>query len=76
VFVKRKHAGMRCKDCSSSSFRLSRWRWSDLERLALLQYPVRCRVCHRRTYAGLPLALALYQARKARKMREARQAGR
>jgi len=44
---------------------LSRFRWSDLERLALLQYPVRCRNCRRRTFAGLPLALALYQARRA-----------
>jgi hypothetical protein len=43
---------------------LSRFRWSDLERLALLQYPVRCRNCRRRTFVGFPLALALYQARK------------
>jgi hypothetical protein len=46
---------------------LSRFRWSDLERLALLQYPVRCRNCRRRTFAGLPLALALYQARRAKR---------
>ena len=63
---------MICVDCSSSSFRLSRFRLSDLERLALLQYPVRCRNCHRRTFAGLPLALALYQARRAKRMREVR----
>lgn len=60
---------MICNDCSASSFRLSRFRWSDLERLALLQYPVRCRSCHRRTFAGLPLALALYQARRAKRMK-------
>lgn len=59
---------MICTDCSASSFRLSRFRWSDLERLALLQYPVRCRSCHRRTFAGLPLALALYQARRAKRL--------
>ena len=60
---------MNCSECSFSSFRLSRFRWrSDLERLALLQYPVRCRHCHRRTYAGLPLALALYHARRAKRM--------
>jgi hypothetical protein len=46
---------------------LSRFRWSDLERLALLQYPVRCRNCRRRAFVGFPLALALYQARKAKR---------
>jgi hypothetical protein len=56
-----------CVECGLSSFRLSRFRWSDLERLALLQYPVRCRNCRRRTFAGLPLALALYQARRAKR---------
>jgi hypothetical protein len=56
-----------CVECSSSSFRLSRFRWSDLERLALLQYPVRCRSCRRRSFVGFPLALALYQARKAKR---------
>jgi len=56
-----------CVECSSSNFRLSRFRWSDLERLALLQYPVRCRNCHRRTYVGPLLALALYQARRAKR---------
>jgi hypothetical protein len=45
-----------------------------VERLALLQYPVRCRNCHERTYAGWPLALALYQARRARRMRDATRA--
>ena len=58
---------MICVDCSSSSFRLSRFRLTDLERLALLQYPVRCRNCRRRTFVGLPLALALYQARRAKR---------
>jgi hypothetical protein len=57
-----------CVDCGSSCFRLSRFRFSDLERLALLQYPVRCRNCRRRTFVGLPLALALYQARAKRKV--------
>jgi hypothetical protein len=56
-----------CVECSSSSFRLSRFRWTDLERLALLQYPVRCRNCNRRTYVGLLLALALYQARRTKR---------
>jgi hypothetical protein len=46
---------------------LSRFRWSDLERLALLQYPVRCRNCGRRTFIGFGLALALYQAWRAKR---------
>ena len=58
---------MVCTECASSNFRLSRFRWSDMERLALLQYPVRCRNCRRRTYVGLPLALALFQARRAKR---------
>jgi len=58
-----------CSECSSSSFRLSRFRMKDLERLLLLQYPVRCRHCHRRVYAGLPLALMLMQASRIRRER-------
>jgi hypothetical protein len=38
----------------------------DVERLLLLQYPVRCRHCHRRAYAELPLALVLLQADRVR----------
>ena len=57
---------MTCTECSSSSVRLSRFRWSDMERLALLQYPVRCRNCGFRTFVGLTTALALYQARRAK----------
>lgn len=60
---------MTCSECSSSSFRLSRFRMKDLERLLLLQYPVRCRHCHRRVYAGLPLALMLMQASRIRRER-------
>ena len=62
---------MTCPDCLSTDFRISRFRWQDLERLALLQYPVRCRKCHRRTFAGLPLALVLLQARRARRAKRA-----
>jgi hypothetical protein len=42
-----------CHECFSSSLRLSRVRWKDVERLLLLQYPVRCQRCQRRDYAGL-----------------------
>lgn len=65
-----------CPQCTSSSFRLSRLRTKDLERLALFQYPVRCRQCHRRTYAGFPLALMLWQADKVRKQQREHETGR
>jgi hypothetical protein len=58
-----------CPECSTSSFRLSRFRLKDVERLLLLQYPVRCRHCHRRQYAGFALALALLQASRLRRER-------
>jgi hypothetical protein len=41
----------------------------DVERLLLLQYPVRCRNCHHRTYAGVALALVLKQAGRIRRER-------
>jgi hypothetical protein len=53
---------MTCAEYSSSGFRLSRFRMRDVERLLLLQYPVRCRHCHRRAYAELLLAVVLLQA--------------
>jgi hypothetical protein len=65
-----------CPECSSSSFRLSRFRMKDVERLLLLQYPVRCRHCHRRSYAGLALALMLVQASRIRRDRREHEATR
>ena len=67
---------MTCSECSSSSFRLSRFRMKDVERLLLLQYPVRCRNCLRRAYAGLPLALVLKQASRVRRERREHEATR
>jgi hypothetical protein len=63
-----------CSECSSSSFRLSRFRLKDVERLLLLQYPVRCRHCHHRVYAGIPLALVLKQASRIRRERREHEA--
>jgi hypothetical protein len=63
-----------CPECSSSNFRLSRLRMKDVERLLLFQYPVRCRNCHRRAYAGLPLALVLAQAGRVRRERREHEA--
>jgi hypothetical protein len=48
----------------------------DAERLLLFQYPVRCRNCHRRTYAGLSLALMLMQASRIRRERREHEATR
>jgi hypothetical protein len=48
----------------------------DVERLLLLQYPVRCRQCHRRLYAGFPLALVLLQAGRVRRERRSHEATR
>jgi hypothetical protein len=48
----------------------------DFERLLLLQYPVRCRHCHRRVYAGLSLALVLLQAGRVRRERRGHEATR
>jgi hypothetical protein len=50
---------MRCMICGSTKIRISRLRSSDLSRLLILQYPVRCRACYERFYVGIPLALNL-----------------
>ena len=55
---------MVCAHCQGTEFRLSGVRFTDLEHLAVLQYPVRCRYCHHRTYGSLLLALFLYQTRQ------------
>ena len=44
---------LQCIECSSTRLRPSRLRLKDLERLLLLQYPIRCRRCRRRDYVGL-----------------------
>jgi hypothetical protein len=67
---------MTCAECSSSSFRLSRFRMEDVERLLLLQYPVRCRKCLCRAYAELPLAVVLLQADRVRHERREHEAAR
>ncbi len=56
---------MICSSCSSSEFRLSKFRLKDIEHLTRLQYPVRCLNCRQRAYGGLTLALFLFQSRKA-----------
>jgi len=55
---------MVCAHCQGTEFRLSGFRLTDLEHLAVLQYPIRCRFCHHRTYGSFLLALFLYQIRR------------
>lgn len=49
-----------CPGCYESDFRLSHFRRTDLNRLLLLQYPIRCRKCAQRTHGNLLLACNLY----------------
>jgi hypothetical protein len=55
---------MVCSRCHATEFRLSSLRFRDVEHLAVLQYPVRCRYCHHRRYGSFLLALILYQLRR------------
>jgi hypothetical protein len=57
---------MNCPYCGTPKFRTSRVRFSDIPRLALLQFPVRCRLCRERFYVGLSLALHLLQSQRVR----------
>jgi hypothetical protein len=45
-------------------------RISDLPRLALLQFPVRCRLCRERFHVGISLALHLLQSQRVREREE------
>jgi hypothetical protein len=47
---------MQCSDCYSTDFRRSRIRPSDLLRLVLMKYPVRCKGCFQRCYVSIPVA--------------------
>jgi hypothetical protein len=55
---------MVCSNCQGTEFRLSGLRLRDVEHLAVLQYPMRCRFCHHRTYGSFLLALLLFQTRR------------
>jgi len=48
-------------------------RISDIPRLALLQFPVRCRLCRERFHVGISLALHLLQSQRVREGEEAEQ---
>jgi len=57
---------MNCPYCGTPKFRTSRVRFSDIPRLALLQFPVRCRLCRERFHVGISLALHLLQSQRVR----------
>jgi len=54
---------MLCRDCHSSEFRISRFRWHDIFLLALFRYPIRCKRCKTRTHTALHRALKLSRKR-------------
>ena len=62
---------MNCPYCGTPKFRTSRVRFSDIPRLALLQFPVRCRLCRERFHVGLSLALHLLKSQKVREEEDA-----
>ena len=62
---------MNCPHCGTPKFRTSRIRMTDMPRLALLQFPVRCRVCRERFHVGISLALHMLQAQRVRDEEEA-----
>lgn len=49
-----------CRKCGRSNFRLSRIHSFDFGRALLLQYPVRCRICHHRDFVSFVSALKLW----------------
>ena len=62
---------MNCPYCGTPKYRTSRLRLTDLPRLALLQFPVRCRLCRERFHVGISLALNLVQSQRVRGEEEA-----
>jgi len=51
-----------CRLCSSTDFRLSKFRLGDIVKLVVLMYPVRCQECFLRSCAFLPAALRYRKA--------------
>lgn len=56
-----------CDACGSTRFRVSRFRVSDVPRLFILRYPIRCLICHRRTYASMSWVMEFKHKRAKRK---------
>ncbi|KAA6462967.1 hypothetical protein DYQ86_06425 [Acidobacteria bacterium AB60] len=49
---------IRCRDCGSSQFRRSHLRLTDLRKLVLGRYPVRCAACMARGFVPIPAAFS------------------
>jgi len=62
---------MNCPYCGTPKFRTSRIRFADLPRLALLQFPVRCRLCRERFHVGMSLYLHVTQSQRVREAEDA-----
>lgn len=58
---------MYCSHCGSERLRLSRLRLSDLPRLLLFLYPVRCAACFDRAFVSLSAAFKIRRDASARK---------
>jgi hypothetical protein len=50
---------LQCHDCGSTQIRRSRIRLTDLKKLIVLRYPVRCAVCYARGFAWIFDAFAI-----------------
>jgi hypothetical protein len=57
---------MKCQFCNSVALRRSRLRRSDIARLLMFQYPIRCRGCHMRVYVWAHQAFKVKAAGKSR----------
>lgn len=55
---------MRCRFCGSEKLRTSRFRGTDLFRILLFEYPIRCRECDMRGYTTILQALHIRHFRK------------
>jgi DNA-directed RNA polymerase subunit RPC12/RpoP len=58
---------LKCINCEATTFRTSKLRLTDIARLLILQYPVRCRHCGMRMFVGIHLAYRVHRARKLRR---------
>jgi len=52
---------LRCLDCGSTQFRRAHLRASDLTKLVLVRFPVRCAVCYARRFASIFTVLSIKQ---------------
>jgi len=58
---------MICTQCGSQKLRCSRLRPGDLDRLLILHFPVRCRLCGNRDFVAPLAAWAIWRADRGRR---------